>query len=571
MIRHDLLLIADFRSRGRLVREIAGELERYRGAGLGVGLLQCESPTEYKATTWAPSILQQLEPGAIEPVLLGSNISAHLAVVRDASIIDAIADIAGQITVVQAVVVSQTESAEDPEEAEAILACVAEHLRTAPHLMYSGTSTLGSENPGEKGETSTLADRIVAICKQARHSVMETEQQDVPAEPIANPPVRLATSFKRRRLRHDVRNRPRALFITSNGAGMGHLTRMLGIARASAATIEPIFFSMSQGVGSVASADIPYEYVPFTSALRTSPGQWNQYFAERLTAAIEHYSADIVIFDGTWPYAGLVKAIRDERLLKVWVRRGMWKPSVGASSLAKSAVFNLVIEPGDFASEYDAGVTRESGDALAVAPISILEQSELLTREQALTELGLASDPDRRYALVTLGAGNINDVTSVQSNFLECIGAQPGWEAVVTKAPIAADRSRVNVKTVSAFPLARYTKAFDFAVSAAGYNSFTEWIAGCLPTIWVPNLETSTDDQDARARWAADHGVGLRVANDDPSAIAAAVEAMTDDGWREAVSGRLRQLPSADGASEAAALVSAAWWDMSSAKDAAHG
>jgi predicted glycosyltransferase len=53
------------------------------------------------------------------------------------------------------------------------------------------------------------------------------------------------------------------------------------------------------------------------------------------------------------------------------------------------------------------------------------------------------------------------------------------------------------------FPISRYFRALDFAVAAAGYNSFHELVGFGVPTAFVPNPSMPLDDQPARARWAA--------------------------------------------------------------------
>lgn len=353
--------------------------------------------------------------------------------------------------------------------------------------------------------------------------------------------------------------RPKALFVTSNGAGMGHLTRMLGIARSISDSVSPVFLSMSQGLGVVANAGFPFEYVPFNSALQTKSALWHEYFDDRLSAAIDHYDARIIIFDGTWPYRGMLQTFGRHDLLKVWIRRGMWKSRISPEQLTVSEHFDLVVEPGDYAQDYDEGATTKVTDARRVAPMTVLRGNEILSRDDAREELGL-SDPDvGGYALVTLGAGNINDLSSTQEMFLEAIGAHSGWEAVTTKVPIAAAHHSSLARSISTFPLARYTNAFDFAVSAAGYNSFSEWISGALPTIWVPNLATQTDDQDARTRWAHDTGRGIRDLGIDESSIRDAVGTMVDSHSRAQIQEALMNVPLATGAADAAALIREAW------------
>lgn len=382
----------------------------------------------------------------------------------------------------------------------------------------------------------------------------------VPTPEVASLGVALSNAHAQPASRFEPDPRPRALFLTSNGAGMGHLTRMLGLARAVANDINPIFLSMSQGVGVVSAAGFPYEYVPFNSALQTKSDLWHDYLEDRLLAAVDAYQAEVVLFDGTWPYRGLLAALDQRDVMRVWIRRAMWKPSITSAHLKQALPFDLVLEPGDYAAAYDQGATRTVQDAQHVPPMTVLGESEILPREQARAALGLSMNVTSRYALVTLGAGNINDLSSTQASVLAAIAEHPGWEPVLTKAPIAAQMNQsARVKTVETFPLARFARAFDFAVSAAGYNSFTEWMAFSLPTVWIPNLSTMTDDQDARARWAMDNGYGLRALEGNDRAIQSAVAAMVDSSRRQSIVSRLDGLGRADGAVVAASLIREAW------------
>lgn len=371
--------------------------------------------------------------------------------------------------------------------------------------------------------------------------------------------VNLTTSSPDPLNRFDSNQKPRALFVTSNGAGMGHMTRMLGIARASAKYIDPVFFSMSQGVGVARTAGFPYEYVPFNSSMKTKTALWHRYFEDRLLAAIDHHDAQIVLFDGTWPYRGMLAALRARDVLTVWVRRGMWKANISPEQLSNAQHFDLVIEPGEHAHEYDTGATTQVQGANVVAPITVLSSSEILSREAALKGLGLPNRTNSKYALVTLGAGNINNVSSTQSEVTEAIRSHSGWEPILTKAPISAALQSASARSVSTFPLAKYTRAFDFAISAAGYNSFAEWMVGALPSIWIPNMSTKTDDQDARARWAADAGYGLRASGSNTDEIRAAVDLMCDASYRAPIEHRLAALNRTNGAEEAADLIFEAW------------
>ncbi|MGC8001020.1 hypothetical protein, partial [Salmonella enterica] len=80
---------------------------------------------------------------------------------------------------------------------------------------------------------------------------------------------------------------------------------------------------------------------------------------------------------------------------------------------ATSSYFDLVIEPGEYAERYDEGVTTQRDDAVRVAPITLLSGDEVLDRGSARRELGYGQDD--RVVLITLGAGNINDIGDLQN------------------------------------------------------------------------------------------------------------------------------------------------------------
>jgi UDP:flavonoid glycosyltransferase YjiC (YdhE family) len=110
-------------------------------------------------------------------------------------------------------------------------------------------------------------------------------------------------------------------------------------------------------------------------------------------------------------------------------------------------------------------------------------------------------------ALVAPGAGNIND-TSQQTGAVVAALQRLGVEVCVTQTEIAeSNRTSASVHVVRDFPLSRRFRAFDLAVSAAGYNSFHELLRFGIPTLFVPNQDTALDDQQGRAQFAADRGL----------------------------------------------------------------
>ena len=250
----------------------------------------------------------------------------------------------------------------------------------------------------------------------------------------------------------------RVLLMSSNGAGMGHLTRLLAYAAHLPAGVEPYVLSLSQAVPVVAGFGYRYEYLPSHGALGMTSALWQPLFEERLIEVVGRVAPSVVVFDGTHPYRGIDAARAAHPQTRwVWSRRGMWKPGRNADQLAKSAWFDEVIEPGDLAAEVDAGASA-SAPAYRVGPVTLTEPADLLTREAAREALGLPAQG--RIGLVSLGAGNINDTSGEMGAAAAALRAH-GCAVAVTDVAIADQAMAADVYAVRAYPLARFYRAFD--------------------------------------------------------------------------------------------------------------
>jgi UDP:flavonoid glycosyltransferase YjiC (YdhE family) len=341
---------------------------------------------------------------------------------------------------------------------------------------------------------------------------------------------------------------------------MGHLARLTAMARRSGDGVRPQFLSMSRAVPVVEAEGFPWEYVPSRDDLGIGPRRWNRQLHRRLARVLLRDRPAALVFDGTYPYDGLLAGLAEARaagvdVRAVWSRRGMWRPGGDRGQLKRSGRFDLVVEPGELAASFDHGSTAGRTDAVAVGPVTLLDVDELLPRAEAAAALGV--DPSRPTALLTLGAGNVRDLTSDRQRFLDRLLAVPDLQVVVTHALIAdqADELGDRVRATSVFPISRYFRALDFAVAAAGYNSFHELVGFGVPTAFVPNPSMPLDDQPARARWAADAGAALCLTSVTPGTVDAAVSALADPASRAAFAARCREVARPNGARDAMAAV----------------
>jgi len=144
-----------------------------------------------------------------------------------------------------------------------------------------------------------------------------------------------------------------------------------------------------------------------------------------------------------------------------------------------------------------------------VPPMVFLDRHELLPRQDVIEQLGL--NPAKKTVFVQLGAGNINDINTQSEIIIETARQFADFQVVLAESPISHDRLKCfqGVRTIKDYPLSRYYQGFDVTISAAGYNTVTELAYFGIPSIFIPNMETGSDDQLGRAMIAQQTGIGM--------------------------------------------------------------
>ncbi len=354
--------------------------------------------------------------------------------------------------------------------------------------------------------------------------------------------------------------RRRVLFVSSNGGGLGHLNRLMAIARRLPEGIEPLFLTMSTGFAAVRTHGWWVDYLPTAQVARIAAPRWEEYLTARVAAAVRVFQPESLVFDGTFVYAGLEAALAQfPELYKVWSRRPMWRALDRARArraLEQVAAFDLVLEPGELAAEADQGATVGQRHLVApVPPIILMDPDEILTRDAARAELGIA--PGATALLLNLSTGRSERVEAVHRAVEALLARHPALE-VFSAEPIFADKviaAGGRVHRLETYPLARLLAAFDACVAAPGYNAYHELLAYGVPTLFIPK-DTELDDQAGRARWAADAGAALFSAGD-AAGVRAGLDRLLDPAVRADLHARMAALPRADGARRAAALIAA--------------
>ena len=235
----------------------------------------------------------------------------------------------------------------------------------------------------------------------------------------------------------------------------------------------------------------------------------------------------------------------------------MWRPGAQAEdNIRRESDFHGVIEPGEIATAYDAGLTTlYRKRTRLVDPIRLLDDDEILERDEARHELGL--DGERPATLLQLGSGNNFDYDEVRSLLLAHLRAAKDLQIVVAEWLISNESAPLpdGVARLKFYPISRYLKAFDFVVSAAGYNGFHELLLSATPTIFLPNENPMMDEQLTRAQFAQRNGLGLCLRTREVYKVAPYVERMLDPGFRAEMRARCAELTHANGAQESAHFI----------------
>lgn len=301
------------------------------------------------------------------------------------------------------------------------------------------------------------------------------------------------------------------LFIATNGAGLGHLTRCLAIARkikVKRPELEIIFLTTSLALTAVNREGFTAYCIPSSMLIKNiSAAQWNVLLKNMLTSLLQLYPFSAVIFDGAMPYASVTAAIASEKQIpKIWIKRGSVKSDDIAEkrNLAESN-FDYIIIP----KEAGSAPLPNDDKHFYVDPIVYLDKNELWSKEEVRRYLKIS--PDKKVCYIQLGAGNINNIDSDIYKIVNELRKRGNIMMVLGESIIGNELKIIedDIIILKDYPNAKYFNGFDFAVSACGYNSFHELLYFEVPTLFLPNMNTQTDDQYARAVIAQKNKVGF--------------------------------------------------------------
>jgi glycosyltransferase involved in cell wall biosynthesis len=437
---------------------------------------------------------------------------------------------------------------------------IPEHFRpifgdAALYATPAGSRELVRRLHADRARYREVADRArVFVEQQFGHPSHVARLGELGVRPPISLPARHGAPAPR--LAADKVQAGRVLLVSDNGAGLGHLSRLMAVARRLPAQVQAVIATQSHGASIAHQEGFLTEYIPSRKTLGATRPGWNSFIQERLRHLVDLHAPAVVAVDSV-PHEGIVAAVTDHpEITWIWVRRAMWRSGVGDEWIARGDAFDAILEPGEFAAAADEGLTvSDRNPVRRVEPITFLDRHELLDAAAARPALGIAAD--RPAALLQLGAGNINDISSPVARMAGFLAGQ-GFQIVLAESTIATEPlPRVpGAHVVKVYPISRYLRGFDLVVSASGYNSFHELLGFGIPSVFVPNTGTQLDDQVARARFAAAAGAALLIEDaEDTAEVERVLGQAAQPETREALARRCAEVAFGNGALEAAAWI----------------
>jgi UDP-N-acetylglucosamine--N-acetylmuramyl-(pentapeptide) pyrophosphoryl-undecaprenol N-acetylglucosamine transferase len=319
---------------------------------------------------------------------------------------------------------------------------------------------------------------------------------------------------------------PRFLLYAVDGLGLGHVTRLLGLARAirrQSSSAEILFLTASEASHVIYREGFAAVKVPSRSAASTGKlrhASWLRLTQTMVWNAVAAFDPHCLVVDSfaagslhellpllRWPLRKVFvfRAQRSERALDPFTQSTL-------------RLYDLILVP------HTAGTedvpTPPSVKTIWTGPMLLRDPADLQDRDTARAALGLPRDGT--IGLITLGGGGEPEMVAARAQLHQAIlaannagGSQVYW--VEMDGPLSRDASSEYSTESSQYhvlrdvhPLMIYLRAFDFAVSAAGYNTTHELQAAQVPTVLWP-FSRDLDDQAQRARRLAQAGRALCI------------------------------------------------------------
>ena len=367
--------------------------------------------------------------------------------------------------------------------------------------------------------------------------------------------------YKQADLQSVTRKRRKSIVMfPTNGVGFGHFTRLLSVSRAIKkidSEVEIVFFTTMSTLHLCKSEGIISYRIPGRKEFENlDAAEWNALTEEMLSTIFSAHRPMIFLFDGAFPYRGMLNSINGRNDIKrIWLKRGTMKK--GATNIPRDSLehFDHIIRPQDSVKSLISDEFPSDLDIVQCNPIILLERNELFSREISRSRLGISQHLTVVY--IQLGAGNINQIGKIIEQCVQILQKVKNVHVVIGESIIGkqVEISGSRVQILRDYPNSLYFNGFDFAIIAGGYNSYHEAIYHALPSICIPNTNTGMDDQLARANVAGRNKSMLVLDEPVMADLEESIAKMLDPEFRSQLKAKCAEDSQSNGAEDSAKFI----------------
>jgi predicted glycosyltransferase len=355
-------------------------------------------------------------------------------------------------------------------------------------------------------------------------------------------------------------SRIKLLFYAINGTGLGHLTRLLAVAREtrellSALGLRADIRFLTSSEASEVAWDFPVYKLPSNTVAREVGLEQFEFQAESkllVSNLIAGFSPDVLTVD-TVPQG----SYREMSFVRGYARRTVYidrhkDPTVSGSELYQKhvALYDKVLVP-DYEEAKDRYLHPKSclSKRVFVGPIHGFCPSQTLTTSEVRTNFGVA--PGQR--LIYLSGGGGGDSRAFLEQLTLALAQNPSNFLLVGLGPLHRGEClhAKNVIPLFKAEARRYFPGVDAAVSAAGYNTYQELLAAGVPTLFFAQAK-GMDRQDQRVEQGEKNGWHLSLPTLDLDLAQSQVAKLFDEEVRAGIKEILQARPVAQGKTVAA-------------------
>ncbi|CAM2063824.1 hypothetical protein SCOR_00575 [Sulfidibacter corallicola] len=351
---------------------------------------------------------------------------------------------------------------------------------------------------------------------------------------------------------------PRILFYAINGTGLGHLSRLLAIARQAKRLLDCQgrscdFHVMTTSEASEVAWDFPVYKLP-SKTVAVNDAVSARRHAARCKMLISNLVAgikpDVLVMD-TQPEGAFHEFVflRDYAKAALFIdRRKRREVAEGKVHQSHLGLYERILVPDhpDSAAHYPIAseiATRRR----FIGPVHGIREEDWLSPEQVRRTFG--ARPEQRLVYVSAGGGGDREAETNIHQLVDEVVADPRNLCVVGYGPLYRGKRRygANVIALGEAEAWRYFRGFDCAFSAGGYNSYQELLAAGIPTSFFAQRK-GLDRQDERLAEGRHRGWHRVLAGFDPILIREELTALLDPERADRLRARMAERPRAMGA-----------------------